>query len=178
MELSSTSYVVLGFLASGANSGYDIKVFADKSVRFFWNLSYGQIYPELKRLADAGLARATDDPTGSRRRTSYQLTPAGRRALRDWLATGTVAPIEMRDEMLLKLFFSDSLTPREQLALVRAIRRREETMVETLRAIEPMASQPGAPPAKYTVLKTGIALHEQYARSLADAERQLAKASA
>ena len=67
---------------------------------------------------------------------------------------------------------------REQLALVRAMRRREETFVETLRAIEPLASQPGAPPAKYTVLMTGIALHQQYARSPADAERQLAETSA
>ncbi len=79
MELTSTSYVILGFLAGGVGSGYDIKALADKSVRFFWNLSYGQIYPELKRLADAGLAKATSDPNGSRKRTTYQLTPPGAR---------------------------------------------------------------------------------------------------
>ncbi len=178
MELTSTSYVILGFLAGGVGSGYDIKALADKSVRFFWNLSYGQIYPELKRLADAGLAKATSDPNGSRKRTTYQLTSTGRKALRDWLAKGTVSPVEMRDEMLLKLFFSDAMTPGEQLTLVRAMRRRQESMVETLRAIEPLARQPGAPPSKLTVLMTGIALHQQYARSLAETERQLAKTTA
>lgn len=175
MELNSTSYVLLGFLASGFGSGYDIKALADKSVRFFWNLSYGQIYPELKRLADAGFAEATDDPRGSRRRTTYRLTTKGRKVLRDWLAQDSITPVELRDEMLLKLFFSDAMSKNDQLALIRSMRRRQASIVATLRAIEPLASQPGAPPSKLMVLKTGIELHQQYARSLAEAERQVTK---
>jgi DNA-binding PadR family transcriptional regulator len=51
MELTHTAYVVLGMLRHEPRSGYEIKTVVDKSTRFFWAASYGQIYPELKRLA-------------------------------------------------------------------------------------------------------------------------------
>ncbi|HEY1421381.1 MAG TPA: PadR family transcriptional regulator, partial [Candidatus Dormibacteraeota bacterium] len=60
MELTPTSYVLLGMLANGPQSGYDIKQLADISTRHFWAISYGQIYPELKRLVKAGLVKAED----------------------------------------------------------------------------------------------------------------------
>ena len=54
MELSATAKVILGMLAARPRSGYEIKQLVDNSARFFWAASYGQIYPELKRLEDAG----------------------------------------------------------------------------------------------------------------------------
>ena len=43
----------------GPKSGYEIKGLVDRSTRFFWAASYGQIYPELRRLSDAGLIEGT-----------------------------------------------------------------------------------------------------------------------
>ena len=54
-ELSPTARVILGMLGFEPMSGYEIKNFVDHSTRFFWAASYGQIYPELRRLAEAGL---------------------------------------------------------------------------------------------------------------------------
>ena len=62
MEFSPTAYVILGMLAWGPLSGYDIKAVVDRSVRFFWAASYGQIYPELKRLSEAGLIEGEAEP--------------------------------------------------------------------------------------------------------------------
>ena len=59
MELNPTSYVILGILGKRPMSGYEIKQFVDHSTRFFWAACYGQIYPELQRLAEAGLIRAS-----------------------------------------------------------------------------------------------------------------------
>ena len=42
-------------LRLGSRTGYDIKQKIEISTRFFWGASYGQIYPELKRLAAVGL---------------------------------------------------------------------------------------------------------------------------
>ena len=78
MDLSPTAYVILGFLSWRPMSGYDIKSVADESTRFFWAASYGQIYPELRRLADAGLIEAAEAAEGGRRRQEYALTAAGR----------------------------------------------------------------------------------------------------
>ena len=62
MELSPTAYVILGMVSRTPHSGYEIKALVDNSTRFFWAASYGQIYPELKRLAEAGLVEGADAP--------------------------------------------------------------------------------------------------------------------
>ena len=57
MNLSPTAKVVLGMIALGERTGYDIKRTVEKSTAFFWGASYGQIYPELERLERAGLVK-------------------------------------------------------------------------------------------------------------------------
>src|SRR6267154_6524248 len=109
VELSATGRVVLGLIAFGKRTGYDIKTFVDKTTRYFWAASYGQIYPELKRLEDRGLIRGRPEPSGARARTVYELTDAGTAALEHWLAAEDEPSYELRDEGMLKLFFSDSL---------------------------------------------------------------------
>src|ERR1700709_2555660 len=106
-ELSATAYVILGLIRKEPRSGYEIKAVVDKSTRFFWAASYGQIYPELKRLAEAGLVVGVDSPTGGRRRTVYEITADGEEELKAWLrqAPGTFA---VRDEGLLERFFADT----------------------------------------------------------------------
>ena len=125
-RLSNTSRAILGILSTGPLSGYDIKAFADSSVRHFWAVSYGQLYPELKALAAAGLVAAEAQPRGFRRRTVYSLTETGRAALADWLAEPIAGGHELRDELLLKLFFSDPLGSSHLQTLLRQMRRRHE----------------------------------------------------
>src|SRR5438477_74054 len=68
IELSPTGRVILGMIALGKRTGYDIKAFVDKTARYFWAASYGQLYPELKRLEDQGLVRGQQEPSGGRDR--------------------------------------------------------------------------------------------------------------
>src|SRR5437764_6030793 len=102
MTLTPTAYVILGMIRLGRATGYEIKQLVDVSTRFFWAASYGQIYPELKRLEQHGLVESASQPTGGRARTEYTLTPAGELALDKWLASGTEPALELRDEALLK----------------------------------------------------------------------------
>src|SRR5256714_12543314 len=66
MTLTPTARVVLGMLRLGKRTGYEIKQLVDVSTRFFWAASYGQIYPELKRLEERGLVESEPQPTGGR----------------------------------------------------------------------------------------------------------------
>src|ERR1700756_1053467 len=86
VELSPTGRVILGMIAFGRTTGYDIKTFVDRTTRYFWAASYGQIYPELKRLEGQGLVRGRPEPSGGRARQVYELTAAGTAALESWLA--------------------------------------------------------------------------------------------
>src|SRR5262249_16173932 len=110
MELSATGKVVLGMLAARPRSGYEIKQLVDNSARFFWAAGYGQIYPELKGLEDAGRVPGADAWRGARQRTVYKLTAKGKRAAREWIAREPEV-FELRDEGLLKLFFAGSIEP-------------------------------------------------------------------
>jgi PadR family transcriptional regulator, regulatory protein AphA len=133
-HLSPTAYVILGFVRNEPRSGYEIKALVDNSTRFFWAASYGQIYPELKRLSEAGLIVGSDSPTGGRKRTVYAITADGEEELRAWLRQ-TPETFEMRDEGLLKLFFADALPREEALEILRSMRARRLAVHEQLEAI-------------------------------------------
>jgi PadR family transcriptional regulator AphA len=134
--LTPTARVILGMLKLGVRTGYDVKKVIDTSTRFFWTASYGQIYPELKRLRKAGLVRAKQVPRGRVKRTVYSLTPKGERALHEWLTDGENVLFELRDEGLLRLFFGDVLSRDEVLANLRTQEQLFELVLDRFREIE------------------------------------------
>jgi PadR family transcriptional regulator AphA len=158
MELTNTSFLLLGMVALGPMSGYDIKQMADGSTRHFWQISYGQIYPELKALERAGMVQGAEAARGSRQRTLHQLTDTGTEALTDWISDPTVSPVELRDEMLLKLFFSDSVGRAERVALARSMARRHRDAAGGLATQEPPHLETPCP-MRLEVLRFGIGLH-------------------
>ncbi len=133
--LTPTGRVILGMLGFEPMSGYEIKALVDKSTAFFWTASYGQIYPELKRLADAGLIEGEDQAQGGRKRTIYSLTGSGREALAAWHESD-VAIQETRDETLLKLFFADAVGEGATERALEAKRDHHRAVAERLRAVE------------------------------------------
>jgi DNA-binding PadR family transcriptional regulator len=159
-QLSPTAYVILGMVCKEPRSGYEIKALVDNSTRFFWAASYGQIYPELKRLAEAGLIVGSDSPTGGRRRTVYEITADGEEELRAWLRQPPQT-LETRDEGLLKLFFAGALTREEALELLRAMRAQRLEANARLRAIREMKGEMETFPRM--VLEGGIEITEWYA---------------
>jgi DNA-binding PadR family transcriptional regulator len=137
-SLTPTARVILGMLKLGAPTGYEIKKAIDGSTRFFWTASFGQIYPELKRLQRDGLVRSKEEPRGKVKRTFYELTPKGEEVLREWL-TGDDSIYEIRDEGLLRLFFSDVLPREDVLANLRRQQQLYEMVLEQFREIEVVA---------------------------------------
>ena len=165
MELSPTAYVILGMVSREPRSGYEIKAIVDNTTRFFWAASYGQIYPELKRLADAGLLEGVDAPRGERKRTVYAITAGGEAALEDWLSRPPETA-EMREEGLLKLFFSGVLPPERAAATLRAMREHRLGLAERLREMEPGAEgklEGMGDPYPLMVLRGGIEFNEWFA---------------
>lgn len=140
MELSATAYVILGMVSKEPRSGYEIKALVDNSTRFFWAASYGQIYPELKRLSEAGLVVGSERPTGGRKRTVYEITADGEAELRAWLRQPPQV-FETRDEGLLKLFFAGALPREEALAILREMRAQRLAAHQRLLAIKEMKGE-------------------------------------
>jgi PadR family transcriptional regulator, regulatory protein AphA len=181
MELSATGKVILGMLAARPRSGYEIKQLVDSSARFFWAASYGQIYPELKKLEEAGLIAGDDSSQGARPRTTFRLTAEGKRAARDWIGKPPEV-LETRDEGLLKLFFAGSIEPGRAAEIARERAQASRMKGEQLRAIAEAIDQAGRPtegPAvepdagSLTVLRYGIEASEWAAEWFERAAEQL-----
>ena len=164
--------MILGALRARPRSGYEIKQLVDSATRFFWAASYGQIYPELRRLEQRGLISGQKEPRGGRQRVVYSLTPAGRTALEEWLRSPDAA-YELRDERLLKLFFADALGPEATLDLLQAVRRDREAILSRLREIE-QRIEPSPESSSSLVLEYGIALQECVVDWCKRAEQRLA----
>ena len=174
MELSKTAYVILGMLKLGNRTGYEIKAFVEKSVRFFWAASYGQIYPELSRLEELGLVRGELDRSDGRGRKAYELTPEGEVALHAWLTSDAPLHFELRHEGVLKFFFSDGLAVEEQLEQLRRMREEHERVRDQLQAMAP-ADPPADPGHPLMTLMWGIAYQESAIDWCRQLERRLSQ---
>jgi DNA-binding PadR family transcriptional regulator len=162
-ELSPTAYVILGMVSREPRSGYEIKAIVDQTTRFFWAASYGQIYPELKRLSEAGLVNGIDSPTGGRKRTVYEITADGEAELKAWLRQPP-RTFEMRDEGLLKLFFAGALPREEAVEILRVMKENRRRVNAELKAMEPAkAAAQADDPFPLTVLRGGIEFTEWFA---------------
>jgi DNA-binding PadR family transcriptional regulator len=169
-----TARVILGLLAWGPQTGYDIKRITDRSTRFFWGASFGQIYPELRRLEQRGLVSVRDEPRGRVRRRVYTITDSGRDALSTWLHDDTEL-FEIRDEGLLRLFFGE-LAEEDDLAELTA-RRVDwfEAAAELFRGIGRELTVDG--PSAH-VLRYGIELMEWNAAWWSDVGERLEREGA
>lgn len=115
----SLKHALLGFLNYGPHTGYELKKVFDISVAHFWNAELSQIYPSLKSLESEGLVEMNVEVQADRpNRKVYSITNDGRRELIEWLATPAEAE-QVREPLLIKLFFSSSLSRRDLLAVLR-----------------------------------------------------------
>ena len=175
MELSKTAYVILGMIALGKRTGYEIKSLVDVSTRFFWAASYGQIYPELGRLEELGLITGEADLSDGRKRRAYELTAAGKETLREWLTSSEPLHMELRHEGALKFFFSGALPEDERTTALRQMRAEHERMLEQLRAFQHIkpARDDGELSFPSMTLEWGIAYQEFMIDWCSRTERQL-----
>lgn len=106
----SLRHGLLGLLAEGPASGYDLARRFQEGLNSVWPAQHPQIYSELSRLADAGLIEV--DSHGPRRRTAYRITDAGLAEVKRWLSEGEIDH-SFRMEPLLRSFFFWLMEPED-----------------------------------------------------------------
>jgi len=118
--LTSTSYAILGLLALKPWSTYELAQQMDRALGRFWPRAESRLYEEPKKLVAAGLARASTEMVGQRRRTLYTITPKGRRALAQWVPSPGDGPV-LEFEQLIKIFFAEHGSKDDLLATLAGI---------------------------------------------------------
>ncbi|MFF1379008.1 helix-turn-helix transcriptional regulator [Streptomyces sp. NPDC058308] len=117
-----TAWAVLGLLSfPGERTGYELKKWADASLRFFyWSPAISQIYAELRRLEALGYATSRrSGPEEPRTKRSYAITEEGRAALAAWAGGGQDAgPPVLKHPLLLRVWLGHLTAPDQLRALV------------------------------------------------------------
>jgi len=128
--------VLLGLLEIEPMSGYDLGVVIRASVGHIWNESYGQIYPNLKKLAADGFVTSkTERQKGKPDRRIYSVTKKGQERLAKWLAVEPQPEIA-RNELLLKLFFGAQVPAEILIGFVDRMAEREGAVLKELTRLE------------------------------------------
>lgn len=134
--MTMLGYALLGLLARGAASGYDLTRQMQAPIGFFWRAQHSQIYPQLARLEAQGLVthevvKQQDVPD----KKVYTITAEGIATLKQWV-TETVDMPTVRDEILLKTFSMWLVDPGEVITLFRDQERRHAEQVRVYEALE------------------------------------------
>jgi DNA-binding PadR family transcriptional regulator len=133
--VTATEVAVLGLLADGERSGYDLLREAERSVGFFWTPAKTQLYAVLRKLVANGFAtarhvRQSDRPD----KTLYRITAAGEARLRDGLeqvqSTVNKNPLELR------IFFGGHRPAEAVVADLEAVRNNAREHLAELEEIE------------------------------------------
>lgn len=136
LRLSTTSFAILGQLARGPWSAYDLAKGMQTNFDYFWPQARSLVFAEVKRLASLGLVKGRVGATGRRTRTVYSITPAGRRRLAEWLATpATTFALEL--EGLVRLFHAPFGTREDLLRALGDMQGEAQRMLGIARVVIP-----------------------------------------
>jgi PadR family transcriptional regulator, regulatory protein AphA len=106
-DAGTTAYALLGLLSLRPWTTYELAQQVRRSLHWFWPRAERKLYDDPKRLVADGLAKASEEYTGRRKRTVYAITAKGRRELRGWLRTPSAEP-SWENEAMVKVFFADA----------------------------------------------------------------------
>ncbi len=129
--------VLLGFLMRKSMTGYDLKKAFSLSFSFFSGLSYGSIYPALRKMERQGLiSKQLEIQDGAPNRKVYTITEAGKRSFLESLKEPFVSE-QPKSSFLMRLFFFAHLAPEERRAIALRQLHSIEQMSARLDAVRP-----------------------------------------
>lgn len=121
-KLSTTSYAILGLLAIRPWSGYELAQQMRRNVGHYWPRTERGVYHEPKNLVAHGLADASTEMEGLRRRTVYTITAQGRTAMAQWLSTPLTEPLQLESEAAVRIGFAENGSIEDALSTLAGLR--------------------------------------------------------
>jgi len=120
---------ILGLLKERAMHGYELRKQLGQRLGFFWRVSFGSIYPTLKKLERQGLVeKFLAEETTPRRKQVYRITESGEAEFLELISEGASTAWE-EDKFPLRLAFFRYLRPESR---IRLLERRRAYLEEKL----------------------------------------------
>lgn len=103
--------VILGILMDGSKSGYDIKKDFETVFSYFYDASFGSVYPALKVMEKEGLiVKEIVIQEGKPNKHTYSITDKGRDAFYSYLRSPVSTDI-VRSDISTRLYFGHNAEP-------------------------------------------------------------------
>lgn len=150
---------LLALLAKESAHGYELKLALEQTFgEAYPSPNIGQIYVTLKRLEQDGLVRSEDvEQTTRPNKRVYELTPAGREALRAWVDEPSDGP-RVRDDFFTKLVLAPMAGLADRMELINKQRRHYLGIMRNLIGLAAASDRADAPAR---LLIEGAILHLQ-----------------
>lgn len=126
--------IILGFLMEKSMTGYDVKMTMKNSTNFFFNTSYGNIYPTLKKLGASGMVTYEEKIRNGKLNKVYSITEEGRKAFIEWLSANSEIAM-IRDEALCRAYFFSHLENDQIESSINSYLTRLDSEIEKLRSL-------------------------------------------
>ncbi len=166
---------VLGLLKERAMHGYELRKQLAARLGFFWTVSFGSLYPTLRKMEKRGFVEKARPADPGRRKQVYRITDAGERQFLALLEEGTSSAWE-EDKFPLRLVFFRYLRPETRIRLLE--RRKtylEDKLAEGRRSLR---RSKGADPYQLSLIRHGVDVTERdiaWLEELLAAERGLSE---
>lgn len=126
---------ILGLLKERSMHGYQLSKRLTDSLGGFWRVSYGSLYPSLKRLERQGaVERVFDNQEVGRRKNVYRITEAGEQLFHELLEETTGPEMSGEDNRFrVRMAFFKYLSPETRIRLLERRRAFLEERLSTIR---------------------------------------------
>jgi DNA-binding PadR family transcriptional regulator len=147
---------ILGLLKERAMHGYELKRQLGQRLGFFWTVSFGSLYPTLKKLESGGcVERVPDTDARSRRRQVYRITARGESHFLELIEQGSSTAWE-EDKFPLRFAFFRYLPTETRVWLLQRRRDYLEERLHEGRAGLSRARRGRADPYTLSLMRHGV----------------------
>lgn len=124
----SLRHEILGLLFYKPSTGYELTKTINSDGLFFWQAQQSQVYREISKLEDEKLIASGPESTPHKK--VFELTNEGIDELTKWLnSKETIASVEIRNPLVMRLFFSNIADREKTLEMVKEYREESKRML-------------------------------------------------
>ncbi|MGG1515835.1 PadR family transcriptional regulator [Paenibacillus oryzisoli] len=166
--------VILGLLMRGEMSGYDIKHRLESIFSFFYNASFGTIYPTLSKLEKEGyISKMSVIQEGRPNKNVYTITEEGKKLFQAYLH-GPIERNEFKSDVMTRMFFGEFL---EKDVMIGMLENQLQDAHDKLNRLTEMYKvyKPEMSPTQEICIQIGISDKESLIRTLTQGIERLKK---
>jgi len=134
--------VILGILQKKPRTGYEINDILQNQISYFYDGTYGMIYPTLKKLKKEGkVEKKTIIQSDKPNKNVFSITDKGEDELNKYLNSDSVSEV-FKSDFLMKLFFGENLKKQQVIKLINnEIENKEEQIRKLTISLEQWEDQ-------------------------------------